>query len=90
MQDLLQKNATHVYELIANSGGHVYVCGDVTMAADVSLVIQTIPTKIGKMTLGDARDWVTSLKVRQRQHVEKQGENRTRSEKRDLFCQNEE
>ena len=35
MQDLLKKNADEITELLMESQAHFYVCGDISMAADV-------------------------------------------------------
>lgn len=35
VQDLVDKVADSVYEHIVNEEGHIYVCGDVTMAEHV-------------------------------------------------------
>lgn len=35
VQDLANKEADSIYDLIVKQGGHVYVCGDVTMAEHV-------------------------------------------------------
>jgi len=35
VQDLLKKNADEIIELLMESQAHFYVCGDISMAADV-------------------------------------------------------
>ncbi|KAG8146231.1 hypothetical protein E2320_012603 [Naja naja] len=43
VQDILQEQlASSVYKALKEKGGHVYVCGDVTMAGDVLKTIQSI------------------------------------------------
>lgn len=40
VQDLASKEADAIYNLIVKEEGHVYVCGDVTMAEHVYLTIR--------------------------------------------------
>ena len=63
MQDLLLRNASDVFDIINKSRGHIYVCGDVTMAADVAEIIEVIGTSIGEMSQGEAKEWMTRLRV---------------------------
>lgn len=63
MQDVLRKNKKQVYDLLVNKGAHLYICGDVGMAADVTDTIVGILKKLGKMTLEQATIYVSELKV---------------------------
>lgn len=42
MQDLAAKEADAIYQLIVSEEGHIYVCGDVTMAEHVYLTIRYV------------------------------------------------
>lgn len=42
VQDLAGKEAEAIYKLIVNEEGHIYVCGDVTMAEQVNLAIRYV------------------------------------------------
>lgn len=42
MQDLAVKEADAIYKLIVEEEGHIYVCGDVTMAEHVYLTIRYV------------------------------------------------
>lgn len=42
MQDLAAKEADAIYRLIVSEEGHIYVCGDVTMAEHVYLTIRYV------------------------------------------------
>ncbi|XP_038050616.1 nitric oxide synthase, brain-like isoform X2 [Patiria miniata] len=68
VQDLLFQNAHQVFELLSRLRGHIYVCGDVTMAADVSKVIQSIGVDVAKMSDEEAKYWVTGLRDENRYH----------------------
>ena len=63
VQDLLRHNADKVYETVCGDKGHIYVCGDVTMAAGVRAVIEKIITKKGGMTEDKAKKVIELLKV---------------------------
>lgn len=64
MQDVLQEQlAEPVYRALKEQGGHVYVCGDVTMAADVLKAIQRIMTQQGKLSEEDAGVFISRLRV---------------------------
>ena len=40
VQHLLQKNADSIVRQLLEEGGHFYVCGDISMAADVTRTLQ--------------------------------------------------
>lgn len=64
MQDILQEQlAEPVYRALQEQGGHIYVCGDVTMAADVLKAIQRIMTQQGKLSAEDAGVFISRLRV---------------------------
>lgn len=64
VQDILQEQlAETVYRALKEQGGHIYVCGDVTMAADVLKAIQRIMTRQGKLSVEDAGVFISRLRV---------------------------
>lgn len=64
VQDILQeKLAEPVYQALKEQGGHIYVCGDVTMAADVLKAIQRIVAQQGKLSVEDAGVFISRLRV---------------------------
>lgn len=64
VQDVLQEQlAEPVYRALKEQGGHIYVCGDVTMAADVLKAIQRIMTQQGKLSEEDAGVFISRLRV---------------------------
>ncbi|KAM5310894.1 nitric oxide synthase 1 isoform 2-T4 [Glossophaga mutica] len=69
VQDILQeKLAEPVYRALQEQGGHIYVCGDVTMAADVLKAIQRIMTQQGKLSVEDAGVFLSRLRDDNRYH----------------------
>ncbi|XP_019497126.1 PREDICTED: nitric oxide synthase, brain [Hipposideros armiger] len=63
VQDILQEQlAEPVYRALKEQGGHIYVCGDVTMAADVLKAIQRIMTQQGKLSVEDAGVFISRLR----------------------------
>lgn len=56
--------AEHVFEVLSQREGHVYVCGDVTMATGVLQTIQQILANQGRMSLVEAGDVISELRVR--------------------------
>ncbi|XP_016046155.1 nitric oxide synthase 1 [Erinaceus europaeus] len=69
VQDILQEQlAEPVYRALKEQGGHIYVCGDVTMAADVLKAIQRIMTQQGKLSAEDAGVFISRLRDDNRYH----------------------
>ncbi|XP_052024511.1 nitric oxide synthase, brain [Apodemus sylvaticus] len=69
VQDVLQEQlAESVYRALKEQGGHIYVCGDVTMAADVLKAIQRIMTQQGKLSEEDAGVFISRLRDDNRYH----------------------
>lgn len=65
VQDLLKGQLAHkVWEVLGQQGGHMYICGDVTMATGVKQAIQQILVQEGNMTLMEAADMISELQVR--------------------------
>lgn len=65
VQDVLRAQlAAEVHQVLCQHGGHMYVCGDVTMATEVLQTVQHILAQEGNMTLGQAGDVISELRVR--------------------------
>lgn len=65
VQDVLRAQlAAEVHQVLCQHGGHMYVCGDVTMATEVLQTVQHILAQEGDMTLGQAGDVISELRVR--------------------------
>ncbi|MBN3304291.1 NOS1 protein, partial [Amia calva] len=69
VQDVLREQlAETVYTSLKEQGGHIYVCGDVTMAGDVLKTIQHIVKVQGNMPLEDAGFYISKLRDENRYH----------------------
>ncbi|KYO43818.1 nitric oxide synthase, inducible [Alligator mississippiensis] len=69
VQDLLRTQlAGEVHRVLCQSGGHVYVCGDVTMATGVLQTVQQILAQEEGMTLIEAGDMISELRDQNRYH----------------------
>ncbi|XP_030402447.1 nitric oxide synthase, endothelial isoform X1 [Gopherus evgoodei] len=63
VQDILRTQlADDVYQVLCQRGGHLYVCGDVTMATGVLQTVQQILAQEGGMTLAEAGDLISELR----------------------------
>ena len=60
----MKKNASRIYEQVMEKGGHFYVCGDVSMAADVTTTLQDILRDNGHVTEEQAKTYVINMRVR--------------------------
>lgn len=66
VQDALREQLSErVYQCLREEGGHIYVCGDVTMAGDVLKNVQQIIKQEGNMSLEEAGLFISKLRVRQ-------------------------
>lgn len=66
VQDALREQLSDtVYRCLREEGGHMYVCGDVTMAGDVLKTVQHIIKQQGNMSLEDAGFFISRLRVRE-------------------------
>ena len=63
VQDLMKTQKTSVYNVLVEEKGHVYVCGDVTMAADVMNKICDIISELSNVSETKAREVVKQIKV---------------------------
>ncbi|KAI8499619.1 Nitric oxide synthase, brain [Branchiostoma belcheri] len=69
VQDILRERIPRkVLDLVLREGGHVYVCGDVTMATDVCETVQRILVKHGGMSAARAEDFINNMKDNNRYH----------------------
>uniref|UniRef100_A0A8C6ZR31 nitric-oxide synthase (NADPH) n=1 Tax=Nothoprocta perdicaria TaxID=30464 RepID=A0A8C6ZR31_NOTPE len=69
VQDVLQEQlAPAVYTALKEQGGHIYVCGDVTMAGDVLKTIQRIVRQQGQLSAEEAGAFISKLRDDSRYH----------------------
>nr|XP_056715766.1 nitric oxide synthase, brain [Euleptes europaea] len=69
VQDILQEQlAEYVYIALKEEGGHIYVCGDVTMAGDVLKTIQSIVSQQGQLAAEEASAFISKLRDDNRYH----------------------
>ncbi|KAL8578716.1 hypothetical protein ACOMHN_045704 [Nucella lapillus] len=68
VQDILFKNAVQTYQAVVKRGGHFYVCGDVSMANDVTKTLEQILMQHGGMEAEQAKHFVLKLKNANRFH----------------------
>ncbi|KAA8592537.1 hypothetical protein FQN60_017992 [Etheostoma spectabile] len=69
VQDVLREQLSEtVYQCLREEGGHIYVCGDVTMAGDVLKTVQQIIKQQANMTLEDAGFFISKLRDENRYH----------------------
>ncbi|XP_040433179.1 nitric oxide synthase, brain isoform X2 [Cygnus olor] len=69
VQDVLQEQlAQTVYKALKEQGGHIYVCGDVTMAGDVLKTIQRIVRQQGQLSVEEAGAFISKLRDDSRYH----------------------
>uniref|UniRef100_A0A667ZH76 Nitric oxide synthase 1 n=1 Tax=Myripristis murdjan TaxID=586833 RepID=A0A667ZH76_9TELE len=69
VQDVLREQLSEmVYQCLKDEGGHIYVCGDVTMAGDVLKTVQQIIKLQGNMSLEDAGFFISKLRDENRYH----------------------
>ncbi|XP_059511074.1 nitric oxide synthase, brain isoform X1 [Stegostoma tigrinum] len=69
VQDILSEQLSdQIFKVLQEQAGHIYVCGDVTMAGDVLKTIQHILKQYGKMSLEDAGVSISKLRDENRYH----------------------
>ncbi|CAG5122629.1 unnamed protein product, partial [Candidula unifasciata] len=68
VQDILLSNGALVYDLIVKKGGHFYVCGDVSMAHDVTRTLEVVLQEQGQISPEEASKFVTKLRDTNRFH----------------------
>lgn len=69
VQNVLREQLSEtVYQCLKEERGHIYVCGDVTMAGDVLKTVQQIIKQHGHMTLEEAGLFISKLRDENRYH----------------------
>ncbi|KAK9297866.1 hypothetical protein QLX08_008617 [Tetragonisca angustula] len=68
VQDLIQAEASQIYDMLIYEGGHFYVCGDCTMAEDVYQTLKHIIQTHGEMTDKQVEAYMLSLRDENRYH----------------------
>ncbi|XP_072288550.1 nitric oxide synthase 1 [Eucyclogobius newberryi] len=69
VQNVLREQLSEtVYQCLKQERGHIYVCGDVTMAGDVLKTVQQIIKQHGHMSLEDAGVFISKLRDENRYH----------------------
>ncbi|NXT46278.1 NOS1 protein, partial [Pluvianellus socialis] len=69
VQDVLQEQlAPTVFKALKEQGGHIYVCGDVTMAGDVLKTVQRIARQQGQLSVEEAGAFISKLRDDSRYH----------------------
>ncbi|XP_067911281.1 nitric oxide synthase, brain isoform X2 [Heterodontus francisci] len=69
VQDVLREQLSdQIFKQLQEQSGHIYVCGDVTMAGDVLKTIQHIVKQHGKLSLEDAGVFISKLRDENRYH----------------------
>ncbi|XP_033108490.1 nitric oxide synthase, brain-like [Anneissia japonica] len=68
VQDVLLDRAADVFDLVNKHKGHIYVCGDVSMAEDVCKRLEIIVQKQGKLSPEQAKEYVSRMKDQVRYH----------------------
>ncbi|NXN19196.1 NOS1 protein, partial [Indicator maculatus] len=69
VQDVLQEQlAQTVFKALKEQGGHIYVCGDVTMAGDVLKSVQRIVRQQGQLSAEEAGAFISKLRDDSRYH----------------------
>lgn len=63
VQDLLLNNVSQVCDMIVKKSGHFYICGDVGMAAGVTMAFETGLQEYCKMSQNEAKDYIHRMKV---------------------------
>ena len=60
---MIARNFPKIHDLIFNKKGHVYICGDVRMAADVTDVIEQCLIEQCKISLDEAKAYIIDMMV---------------------------
>ncbi|XP_055513563.1 nitric oxide synthase 2b, inducible [Leucoraja erinacea] len=69
VQDILRGSlASEVYSVLHKEKGHIYICGEIKMAQDVTDTLKAIVAKQGNMSIEDAEEFLTELKNQKRYH----------------------
>uniref|UniRef100_UPI00398EA18C nitric oxide synthase 1-like n=1 Tax=Pristiophorus japonicus TaxID=55135 RepID=UPI00398EA18C len=69
VQDIIQNQlAVELYQILHSLKGHLYICGDVTMAQEVAKTVQELIAGQGAMSLNEAAAYIANLKDENRYH----------------------
>uniref|UniRef100_UPI00398EFA45 nitric oxide synthase, inducible-like n=1 Tax=Pristiophorus japonicus TaxID=55135 RepID=UPI00398EFA45 len=69
VQDVLrEKLPSEIYKVLHKENGHIYICGEIKMAQDVTETLKDIIAKQGGMNIEDAEEFITELKNQKRYH----------------------
>nr|QNG40941.1 nitric oxide synthase [Placozoa sp. H4] len=68
VQDLMKEHGGDLLHMILDGDGHIYVCGDVSMAADVFRTLQNLLIDYGLFNQEDAIEYVKNMKETGRYH----------------------
>ncbi|XP_078067325.1 nitric oxide synthase 1-like [Mustelus asterias] len=69
VQDIIQTQlSVELFHILHSRKGHLYICGDVTMAQEVAKTIQEIVASQGDMSFNDAATYIAKLKDENRYH----------------------
>ena len=63
VQDLITEHSAEVFRLLTKENGHLYICGDVSMATDVKATVVSVLRNLGDMSKEQADRFMVSLKV---------------------------
>jgi sulfite reductase alpha subunit-like flavoprotein len=63
VQDQLKQEANYVIQKLLRESGHLYVCGDVSMAADVTKTVEGVFREQAGMSEDEARSFVEKMRV---------------------------
>nr|QCX35688.1 Nitric Oxide Synthase 2b [Nautilus pompilius] len=68
VQDLILRDAKSVYRTLARQNGHIYICGDVSMATDVSEMLEEVFMQCCESGREDAKSFIHHLRSSGRYH----------------------
>ena len=64
VQDIMESQIPDiVFSILCQNSGHLYVCGDVKMANDVTKAVKRILISKGEMKEVEAERWIQEMKV---------------------------
>ena len=63
VQDLLKQNSESVCDALLWNDGHIYVCGDVSMASDVCKMLQNLLQDVAALSQIESQDYISQLRV---------------------------
>eukprot|EP00794_Sanderia_malayensis_P014342 gene14341-15838_t len=68
VQDLMKNDADSVCDLLMLQGGHIYVCGDVSMASDVANTLQAMLQEFAALSIEETSNFISQLRSSGRYH----------------------